>query len=259
MPAPLNPLKRALNAGETVFGSWLGLGDINAADIMATAGFDFLVLDNEHSPNDLRSTRDQLVALEGSGTHAVVRPPIGETWMIKQMLDIGAQTLLVPMVDSAEQARDLVRACQYPPHGTRGVGSALGRASRFTQIADYGATADDQICLIVQVESRAGLAALDDILGVDGVDAVFIGPADLAADMGYISDPMNPKVVSTILDALARIKAGGKAPGILTLDDGFITASMEAGAQFVAVGVDVLMLAHTARNLAAKWSSKGGS
>lgn len=255
MPAPTNPLKQTLSNGGVAFGSWVGLGDINAAEIMATAGFDFLVLDNEHSPNDLRSTRDQLVAVDAAGSHAVVRVPIGETWMIKQMLDIGAQSILVPMVETGEQAQDMVKACRYPPQGTRGVGYALGRASRFNEITDYGPTADAQICLIVQVENRAGLAALDDILAVEGLDSVFIGPADLAADMGHLGNPMHPDVVATILDTLAKIKAAGKAPGLLTGDEALIKTALEAGTQFMAVGVDILMLADTARTVAAKWKT----
>lgn len=258
MPAPTNPLKQTLAAGRTAFGAWSGLGDINSAEIMASAGFDFLVLDNEHSPNDLRSTRDGLVACAAQGTHAVVRVPVGETWIIKQMLEIGAQSVLVPMVETAAQAAALVRACRYPPQGTRGVGYALGRSSRFGGIADYAGTADDQVCLIVQVESRAGLAALDEILALDGLDAVFIGPADLAADMGHLGAPMHPEIVETILAALAKIRAAGKAPGLLTGDETLIRQAIDAGAQFIAVGVDVLMLADTARALAAKWTGRGG-
>lgn len=253
MPAPLNPLKQALSQGQTQYGIWMGLGEMNTAEIMGTAGFDFLVVDNEHSPNDLRATRDQLVALAATGTHGVVRVPTGEVWMIKQMLDIGAQSIVVPMVESGAQAAEMVRACRYPPRGIRGVGSALGRASNFSGIPDYSTTADDQICLIVQVESRAGLAALDDILGTEGVDSVFIGPADLAADMGHMDDPMHPEVTETILNTIRRIRAAGKAPGILSTNDDFLTECRNAGAQFMAVGLDVLMLAQTARATAAKW------
>ena len=256
MPAPLNPLKAALKDGKTTFGAWVALGDIGAAEIMAGAGFDFLVLDNEHSPNDLRSTRDQLVALDAAGTHGVVRVPIGETWMIKQMLDVGAQSILVPMVESGAQAEAMVKACRFPPNGTRGVGYMLGRASRFGANADYGPTADDQICLILQVENRAGLAALDDILAVEGVDAVFIGPADLAADLGHLGNPMHPEVVETILDTLPRIRAAGKAPGLLTSDPDLIDKALAAGTQFMAVATDVLLLAQGARQIAARYSGK---
>jgi 4-hydroxy-2-oxoheptanedioate aldolase len=222
---------------------------------MGTAGFDWLVIDNEHSPNDLRTTRDALIALSTSESHAVVRVEEGQTALIKRVLDIGAQTIIVPMVESAAQAEALVRACRYPPTGVRGVGYSMTRASRFSQITDYGRTADEQICLIVQVENRAGLAALDDILAVDGVDGVFIGPADLSADLGHMGELMHPDVLAAILDALRRIRAAGKAPGILTTNPQMIEDARAAGALFIAVGLDVLMLAAVARETAAKWKS----
>lgn len=253
MPAPKNPFKAALKAGEIVYGCWMGLAAHNAAEMMGTAGFDWLVIDNEHTPNDLKSTRDSLMALEASDSHAVVRVPVGEPWIIKQMLDAGAQTIIVPMVESAEQARAMVRAMKYPPHGIRGVGYSMTRASMFSQIADYGATADDEVCLIVQVENRAGMEALDDILGVEGLDGVFIGPADLAADMGHMGDLMHPDVVGAILDAIGRIAQSDKAAGILSSNDDMLVKARDAGAQFIAVGLDVLMLAGAARALAAKW------
>lgn len=256
MSAQVNPFKTALADGKTQIGCWLGLADGYAAEIMGKAGFDWLVIDGEHSPNDLRSIRDQLMALEHSDSHAVVRVPIGETWMIKQVLDAGAQTVLVPMVDSADQARQLVRACTYPPHGDRGVGYALARASEFGQVADYGKTADDQICLLVQVESRAGLEALDDILSVDGIDGVFIGPADLAADMGHMSDAMHADVQAVIMDALERISASGKAAGILSTVDEMTDAAIKAGARFVAVGVDISLMLRGAQNTSTKWRGR---
>lgn len=256
MPAPVNPFKQALNAGETVFGCWLGLADPFSAELMGTAGFDWLVIDSEHAPNDLRSILTQLQVLEASPSHAVVRVTVGETYMIKQALDAGAQTILVPMVDSADQARQLVRDVTYPPHGDRGVGYALTRAARFSQTADYGTTADAQTCLLVQVENRKGIAALDDILAVDGIDGVFIGPADLAADMGHMGNPLHADVQSVIMDALRRIRAAGKAPGILSTNDKMTHEALDAGAQFVAVGADVLLLSHSAQALAKKWKSQ---
>jgi 4-hydroxy-2-oxoheptanedioate aldolase len=254
MPAPTNPFKAALREGRTVFGCWMSLAAPHAAEIMGTAGFDWLVVDGEHSPNDLRTIRDALIALQTSDSHAIVRVPVGEAWLIKQMLDVGAQTILVPMVESAEQAEALVRAVRYPPRGVRGVGYSMTRASRFSEITDYGKTADDQICLIVQVENRAGIGALDDILQVDGVDGVFIGPADLAADLGHMGDLMHEEVVATILGAIERIAASDKAPGILTTNEKMIVAARDAGARFIAVGADVLMLVGAARALAAKWT-----
>lgn len=256
MPTPKNDFKARLEAGDRMIGCWLGLADIYAAEIMGTAGFDWVVVDGEHAPNDIRSIRDQLIALEASPTHAVVRLPVGETWMIKQVLDIGAQTLLVPMVESAEQAAELVRACRYPPQGVRGAGSALARASRFSGIPDYVATANPEICLLVQVESRAGIAALDDILAVDGVDGVFIGPADLAADMGHNGDSSVPEVQDVIRGALKRVSESPKAAGILSTSDAATEAYRDAGAQFHAVGIDVVLLARVLRETAAKWKTE---
>ncbi|NOR32340.1 MAG: 2-keto-3-deoxy-L-rhamnonate aldolase [Sulfitobacter sp.] len=254
MPAPHNPFKHALENGKTVFGCWLGLADPYSAELMGTAGFDWLVIDGEHSPNDLRSILAQLQVLEASSSHPVVRVPIGETYLIKQILDAGAQTILVPMVDNADQARQLVRDVTYPPHGNRGVGYALSRAAQFSKIADYGLTADEQICLLVQVESRKGLENLDDILAVDGIDGVFIGPADLAADMGHMGNAAHPDVMAAIMGAIAKIDASGKAAGILSTQDDMTHAAIKAGARFVAVGADILILSHAAQSLATKWN-----
>jgi 4-hydroxy-2-oxoheptanedioate aldolase len=255
MPAPHNPFKAALAAGQMQFGCWVGLADTFSAEIMAQAGFDWLVVDGEHGPNDLRSLLRQLQVIAATDSHPVVRLPVGETWMLKQVLDAGAQTVLVPMVESGDQARQLVRDVTYPPHGVRGVGYALTRAARFGTIADYGTTADAQICLLVQVENRAGLAALDDILTVEGVHGVFIGPADLAADMGHMGNAAHADVQAAIMDALARIRAAGKAPGILSTRDEMTNDAIAAGAQFVAVGADVSLLGAGARALATRWQA----
>lgn len=252
MPAPHNAFKQAMHDGKTTFGCWLSFADVGAAEIMGTAGFDWLVIDGEHSPNDIRSIRDQLIALESSASDVIVRVPIGETWLIKQVLDAGAQTVLVPMVDSAEQARELVRAVTYPPDGTRGVGAAAARATRFGGITDYVGTADAQISLLVQVESRAGIDALDDILAVDGIDGVFIGPADLSTDMGFSGNSKAPDVHATIMDALRRIDKAGKAAGIMALTD-LTDDYLEAGARFLAVEIDVRILVQNARAVARRW------
>lgn len=193
MPAPVNPFKHAIAGGQLQLGCWLGLADPYIAEISAGAGFDWLLVDGEHAPNDLRSIVAQLQVIAARDSHAVVRPPIGETWIIKQLLDAGAQSLLIPMVETAAQARALVDAVTYPPHGVRGVGSALARASDFAAIGDYLTTARQEICLLAQVENRKGLEALDEILSVDGLDGVFIGPSDLAADMGFLRRPARPK------------------------------------------------------------------
>ena len=250
MQMPDNTFKKALRTGRPLIGCWLGLADAYAAEIAGTAGFDWLLIDGEHAPNDLRSTLAQLQALDGAAAAPVVRLPMGEAWMIKQVLDIGAQTLLIPMVESAAQAAALVRATRYPPQGIRGVGAALARASRYSAVADYVHHANDRVCLLLQVESRAGIAALDYILAVDGVDGVFIGPADLSADMGYLGAADAPEVRSTIAAALRRIRATGRAAGILETDPARARGWIDEGANFVAVGVDVLILARGLRHLA---------
>lgn len=255
MPAPTNPFKAAITSGRTVIGCWLSLGDPLATEIAGTAGFDWLLIDGEHTPYDITKMRLQLMALESSDSHAAVRVPVGETWIIKQVLDAGAQTVLVPMVETAEQARQLVNDVRYPPTGGRGVGYSGARCSRFGAITDYGPTADVQICLLIQVENRAGIANLDDILAVDGIDGVFIGPADLSADMGHMGQLTHPEVQATIKDAFQRIEAAGKAPGVLATTPEMTQDMLDWGARFVATGLDLLILARALRDLAAKWKN----
>jgi 4-hydroxy-2-oxoheptanedioate aldolase len=253
MPAPANSFKAALARGDRLYGCWAGFADAYATEVLAEAGFDWLVIDGEHAPNDLRSISAQLGVLRGAASHPVVRLPMGEVWAIKQALDVGAQTLLIPMVETAAQAEGLVRAMRYPPEGVRGSGAALARASRFSGIPDYIATANAQICLLVQVETVTGLAALDEILAVEGVDGVFIGPSDLAADMGYRGDSAVSEVQEAIREALTRIAASDKAAGILALDPETAARYRDWGAQFLAVGIDVVLLAQAARALALRW------
>ncbi|MCT4558088.1 MAG: HpcH/HpaI aldolase/citrate lyase family protein [Pelagimonas sp.] len=252
MPAPKNAFKAALKSGQVQLGCWLGLADSYVTEISATAGFDWLLIDGEHAPNDLRSTLAQAQVIAASGCHPIARPVSGETWMIKQYLDAGFQTLLIPMVESADQARDLVAAVTYPPHGVRGVGASLARASRFSGIEDYTQTADAEICLLLQVENRKGLGALDDILTVQGVDGVFIGPADLAADLGHPGNSNHPEVRAAILDAIRRIAQAGKAAGILTLDTELQRDCLEAGVTFLATDIDVTLFAKNMRASAAR-------
>ena len=181
------------------------------------------------------------------------KPPATRAWILKQLLDQGAQTFLIPMVESAAQAEALVRAVRYPPHGVRGVGAALARASAFNRTADYLQTANDEVCLLLQVESRAGLAALDDIAGTECVDGVFIGPADLAADMGHLGNPLHSEVQQAIEAAIATIAAHGKAPGILMGAEALARRYIALGALFVAVGTDVSLLAQGAQALAVRY------
>lgn len=241
MPAPKNDFKARLKSGDTQIGLWVGLGDPSVAELCAGTGFDWLVIDGEHGPNGLRDVLAQLRAV-GDKTHPVVRTRDNNRAEIKQMLDIGAQTLLVPMIESAEQAREVVRSVLYPPAGVRGVGAALARASDYSGIADYLHTANDEVCLLLQVESKAGIAALDDILAVDGVDGVFVGPSDLAADMGFVGRPGASEVQAVVNDALNRIRAAGTAAGILTSDRTLAAGYARDGVEFLAVGSDVGVL-----------------
>lgn len=189
MSLPQNTFKRALAEGKPQFGLWAALADAYVTELLATAGFDWLLIDNEHAPNDVRSTLAQLQAVAAYASHPVVRPVRSDSALIKQLLDIGAQTLLLPMIDTAEQAADAVAATRYPPQGIRGVGSALARASRWNRIPDYLNTAADELCVLVQVETVQGLDNLSAIAAVDGVDGVFFGPADLSASMGLLGKP----------------------------------------------------------------------
>ncbi|TLG89246.1 4-hydroxy-2-oxoheptanedioate aldolase [Pseudomonas edaphica] len=235
-------------------GLWLGLADAYCAELAANAGFDWLLIDGEHAPNQLHSMLGQLQAIAPYPSQALIRPVIGDSALIKQLLDIGAQTLLVPMVESAAQARELVRAMRYPPQGIRGVGSALARASRWNSIACYLDQADEQMCLLVQIESLEGLANLDAIAAVDGVDGVFIGPADLSASMGHRGNPGHVDVQAAIEDAIKRIVQAGKAAGILSADEGLARRYIELGATFVAVGVDTTVLMRGLQALAGKFN-----
>ena len=241
MPAPANRFKARLKAKETQIGLWVGLGDPSVAELASTTGFDWLVIDGEHGPNGLRDVLAQLRAV-GSNTHPVVRTRDDNRADIKQMLDIGAQTILVPMIESAAQAREAVRSMLYPPQGLRGVGAALARASSYNGIADYLQTANDEVCLLLQVESVAGLKALDAILAIEGIDGIFIGPADLAADMGFLGKPGAQEVQEAVQDALMRIRAAGKAAGILTSDRALAAGYAKMGVEFLAVGSDVGVL-----------------
>lgn len=255
MPAPLNTFKAALALETPQIGLWLGLANAYTAEIAAGAGFDWLLIDGEHAPNDLPTMVGQLQAVAASSSHPVVRAPIGEAWIIKQLLDIGAQTILVPMVETAEQARALVLAMKYPPQGVRGVGAALARASNFNRVPDYLVTANAQTCLLVQVETAIALRAIEDIAAVDGVDGIFIGPSDLAADMGFLGRPGERVVQDAVEDGIARIIAAGKPAGILTSDETLARRYIELGARFVAVGTDVTLLSQATSALLAKFKA----
>ncbi|SEB23361.1 aldolase/citrate lyase family protein [Variovorax sp. YR216] len=258
MQTPTNLFKQALIEKRAQIGLWLGLADAYSAEICAGAGFDWLLIDGEHSPNGLQSVLQQAQAIAAyPGANAIARVPLGHgdagAALIKQYLDLGVQTLLVPMVDTAEQAQAIVRAMRYPPHGIRGMGGA--RASGWGRYPAYAKEANDRVCLLVQAESREALANLDAIAAVDGVDGVFIGPADLSASMGHLGNSSHPEVQAAIEDAIARINRAGKAAGILTPDEALAKRYLELGALFVAVGLDTNLLVRHTTALAARFKN----
>ncbi|WP_295524037.1 4-hydroxy-2-oxoheptanedioate aldolase [uncultured Pseudacidovorax sp.] len=253
-----NPFKNALAARQAQVGLWLSMADSYAAEACATAGFDWLLIDGEHAPNNVLSILPQLQSVAAYRSHPVVRAVNGDTALIKQLLDIGAQTLLVPMVDTAEQAAALVSATRYPPEGIRGVGAAVARASRWGGRRDYLDEANDEVCLLVQAETRTALQNLEAICAVDGVDGVFIGPADLAASMGHRGKAGHPEVLAAIDDAIRTIVASGKAAGTLTSDATLACRYLDLGATFVAVGLDITLLVQATRRLAADFGRGEG-
>lgn len=256
MQLPKNTFKHALKSGDPLYGLWLGLAGTFSAEICAGAGYDWLLIDAEHGPNDLRTILAQLQAIAPYESQPVVRPPLGDEVLIKQLLETGIQTLLIPMVDTAEQAANMVSAMHYPPKGIRGVGSALARASRWGRINDYMTQADDEMCLLIQVETKTAIENLDEILAVDGYDGIFFGAADLAASYGLVGQSNHPEIVDIILEGLARVKAKGLAGGVLCTDKSLNQRYIDAGANFVAIGVDALLLAKATSDLLAEY--RGG-
>jgi 4-hydroxy-2-oxoheptanedioate aldolase len=253
MQLPENTFKLALRAGRRQIGLWAGLADAYVTELLASTGFDWLAIDAEHSPNDLRSVLRQLQAIAPYAAHGVVRTASGDATLLKQYLDIGVQTLLVPMVESAEQARRIVAATRYPPEGIRGVGSALARASRWNQVDQYLKECAQQLCVLLQVESVAGLQNLAAIAATEGADGVFFGPADLAASMGLIGRTGERSVQQAITDGIATVRRAGKAAGVLSTDRPLARQYLEAGALFVAVGVDTTLLVRSAGELLASF------
>jgi len=255
MQLPVNHFKRALREGRQQLGLWVTLSNAYSTEIVAGSGFDWLLLDTEHSPNDVITVLSQLQAAAPYPVMPVVRPAWNDTVLIKRYLDIGAQTLLIPQVQSADEAQQAVDAMRYAPRGVRGVGGAV-RATRFGRVADYMRLCEDELCLLVQVESQQALDNLELIAGVDGVDGVFIGPADLAASLGHPGNPGHPQVQQAVEDAIARIRACGKAPGVLTADEKLSQRYIELGTLFTAIGIDSTILARETEKLAARFRSR---
>ena len=248
-----NPFKHALAAGQAQIGLWCTLASPYAAELVAGSGFDWLLLDTEHTPADVPLVLQQLQAVAAEPqhrTHPVVRAAWNDPVLIKRILDIGAQTLLLPFVQNADEARAAVAAMRYAPRGIRGMGGTM-RASHYGRDVDYVRDAESELCLLVQVETAEALAQLEAIAAVDGVDGIFIGPADLSASMGHPGNAGHPEVRAAIDDAIRRIRAAGKAPGILMVDEARARECLALGAQFVAVGMDMILLRNAADGLAA--------
>ncbi|MFF8022134.1 aldolase/citrate lyase family protein [Streptomyces sp. NPDC007896] len=232
-----------------MIGMWCSLADPYPAEIIAGAGFDWLLLDTEHSHADIATVLSQLQAVAPYPCSPVVRPPVNDPVVIKRLLDVGAQSLLIPQVESAEEARAAVAATRYAPTGVRGV-AALTRATRFGRVKDYAELAHTELCVLIQVESRHALEQIGQIASVDGVDGIFIGPSDLAASLGHPGDPNAPGVIDAVEEAIGRVRAAGKPAGILTTNPTFARRCIDLGTTFTAVGVDVGLLARSADALA---------
>ncbi|MDB5658916.1 MAG: 2-keto-3-deoxy-L-rhamnonate aldolase [Cypionkella sp.] len=251
MPAPINHLRAALAAKIPQFGIWLNLASPYSAELLSGCGFDWLLIDGEHGPNSIPTmlTQAQTIATR---TSTIVRIPVGETHLIKQVLDLGIQTVMVPMIESVDHAKQMALAMKYPPEGVRGLGAAVARAADFGRVSDYLSTANAETCLILQIESRAGLAALPAILTLSNIECIFIGPSDLAADMGFPGNTEAPEVQAAIDDAMRQIIASGKAAGILTFDLARAKHYRDMGVTFLGIGGDIPLLLNAANALLAE-------
>jgi 4-hydroxy-2-oxoheptanedioate aldolase len=249
MQMPRNAFKAAIQAGKQQVGLWVSLASAYSTEIVAASGFDWLLIDGEHSPNDPPIVLQHLQAVEPYPVSAIVRPAWNDKVLVKRYLDIGAQSLLIPYVQTQEEAQAAVAAVRYPPRGVRGVAGTT-RASRFGRVPDYVKHADAELCLLVQIETRLGLDNLEAIARTDGIDGVFIGPADLAAGLGHLGNMQHAEVQKAIEDALKRIRACGKPAGILSTDEAATRRYIEWGTTFTAVGVDAMILAKETEKLA---------
>lgn len=245
--------KQKGKAGRPLAGMWVCSGSPLVAELCAGAGLDWLLVDAEHSPNGLESILAQLQAISAYPVHTLVRPPVNDTVVIKQYLDLGVQNLLIPMVNSVAEAEAAVAATRYPPQGVRGVGSALARAARWNRVPDYLARASETISVTVQIESTAAVEAVEDILKVEGVDAIFVGPSDLAASMGLLGQQEHPEVRAAVEQCLTAAKAAGKPAGVNAFNPDTAQHYLDHGANFILVGADVALLARGSEALAARF------
>ncbi|GGF35536.1 2,4-dihydroxyhept-2-ene-1,7-dioic acid aldolase [Aliidongia dinghuensis] len=252
MRVPENRFKRALAQGERQIGLWSTLGSAAVAELIAHAGYDWVLIDTEHSPNEPPAIAAQLQAMQGGTASAVVRPAWNDPVLIKRILDLGVQSLLIPFVETAEAAERAVAATRYPPHGIRGV-STGSRAAGYGRIKDYVTTAGAEICVLVQIETMKGVENIEAIAAVPGVDGVFVGPADLSASLGHLGNPQNPEVQDTIARVLAACERAGKPTGYLTGNEAEARKWLDAGFRFVAVGTDNGVLVKAVDELRARF------
>lgn len=252
MEHPINHLKRNLRAGKVQIGCWLSLGNVIAAEICAAAGFDWVLIDMEHAPNDLPQVQSQLLAVSAYAASPIVRCPWNDMVTIKRLLDGGVQSLLIPYVQNEEEALRAVASVRYPPHGMRGV-STGSRSSRYGRVKDYLHHAHEEICVIVQIETRQGWNNIEKIAAVDGIDGLFVGPQDFACDLGQLGNPGHPEVQSAIADVITRTKKTGKAPGILYFEEAGAKKWIGLGAKMIAVTSDSAMLVRESSSIAGRF------
>ena len=251
----MNRFRAGLESGKPQFGIWLSIPDNTVAEMMAGAGFDWLLIDHEHGPFELRDVMSHLQALAPYDVAPIVRPVDGNPALLKKICDIGVQSFLVPMIDSAAQAADVVSAVKYPPQGWRGLGTSMARAARWNATPGYLNHANDEICVIVQAETTTALENLEEIANVEGVDGVFIGPSDLSASMGHAGNVSHPDVIEAVSNGIRTIRSASKYAGLLCLDSTQVPHYIDCGANFVGVGVDTLIMGNAARSLAKQYCS----
>ena len=254
-----NRFKAALDSGRPQFGLWLGIPDNTIAEMMAGAGFDWLLIDHEHGPYELRDIMSHLQAMAPYDVAPIVRPVDDNPALLKKLCDIGVQSFIVPMIDTAEQAANVVAAVKYPPSGRRGLGTSMARASKWNTIPGYLENANENICVIVQAETTTAIKNLEAIANVEGIDGVFIGPSDLSASMGHTGNVSHPEVIEAVSNGIRTIRSASKYAGLLCLDSTQVAHYTDCGANFVGVGVDTLLIGNAARQLAAQFCSSDGS
>ncbi|MEM6695860.1 MAG: aldolase/citrate lyase family protein [Pseudomonadota bacterium] len=255
MEIPKNTFKAAIKAGKRQLGMWSAIPHPSIAEMLAGCGFDWLLFDTEHAPSDPLVAYSLLQAASAYPVSTGVRPSALDVTLLKRVLDAGAQTVIVPYVQTPEEAALAVAAVTYPPEGIRGVAAGM-RASRWGAVKDYAQKARDEIALIIQIETREALERLDEIAAVPGLDGIFVGPSDLAASLGYPGQPGHKAVRAACVDAITRIRDAGLPPGFLALDDVVLEEMVEAGSIFTAIDVDTALLRRTALSRIAEWRAK---